>query len=100
MYRVGDLPGYGNIWYEPTGIANILSMSRATNKFRVFFDREGGNFSRMVLPDIEMRFQLIPKEIYYFNAADRESSFLLLNNVSENHGGFTWRYYEGGLEAP
>ena len=24
--RVGDLPGYGNVWYEPTGIANILSM--------------------------------------------------------------------------
>ena len=24
--RVGDLPGYGTVWYEPTGIANILSM--------------------------------------------------------------------------
>ena len=31
--RVGDLPGYGTVWYEPTGIANILSMSRATKKF-------------------------------------------------------------------
>ena len=24
--RVGDLHGYGTVWYEPTGIANILSM--------------------------------------------------------------------------
>ena len=44
MDRVGDLPGYGTVWYEPTGIANILSMSRATKKFRVVFDIEGGNF--------------------------------------------------------
>ena len=43
--RVGDLPGYGTVWYEPTGIANILSMSRATKKFRVVFDSEGGDFS-------------------------------------------------------
>ena len=43
--RVGDLPGYGTVCYEPTGIANILSMSRVTKKFRVIFDSEGRNFS-------------------------------------------------------
>ena len=43
--RVNDLPGYGNIWYEPTGIAKILSISRATKKFRVVFDSERRNFS-------------------------------------------------------
>ena len=42
--RVGNLPGYGTVLYEPTGIANILSMSRSTKKFRVIFDSEGGNF--------------------------------------------------------
>ena len=42
--RIGELHGYGTVWYEPTGIANILSMSRATNKFRVIFDSEGGVF--------------------------------------------------------
>ena len=26
MDRVGDLPGYRNVWYEPTGIANSLYM--------------------------------------------------------------------------
>ena len=35
--RVGDLPGYGTVWYEPTGIANTLSMSRETKKFWVVF---------------------------------------------------------------
>ena len=45
MDRVGDLPGYGTVWYEPTGITNILSMSRATKTFRVIFNSKGRNFS-------------------------------------------------------
>ena len=31
--RVSDLPSYGTVWYEPTGIANIISMLMATKKF-------------------------------------------------------------------
>ena len=68
--RVSDLPGYRTVWYEQTGIANILSMSRATNKFRVVFDSEGRNFSRIVLPDREVRFQLSPNGVYYFDATE------------------------------
>ena len=60
MDRVGDLPGYGTLWYETTGIANILSMSRATKKFRVIFDSEGRNCFRMVLPDRGVKFQFSP----------------------------------------
>ena len=43
--RFDDLPGYGTVWYDPTGITNIISMSRAMKKFRGIFDSEGGNFS-------------------------------------------------------
>ena len=42
--RVGDLPGYGTVWYGPKGIANILSMSRVTRKFWFFFASKGGFF--------------------------------------------------------
>ena len=93
--RVGDLPGYGTVWYEPTGIANVFSMSRATKKFLVVFDSKGGNFFRMVLPDMEIRFQIRPNGLYYFDATDRENSILMLNTVSENREGFTHREYEG-----
>ena len=89
--RIGELPGYGTVWYELTGIANILSMLRVTKKFRVIFDSEGGNFFRMVLPDREVKFQLSPKGLYYFDAADRENGVLLLNTVSENREVFTQR---------
>ena len=75
--RFGDLPGYGTVWYEPTGIANIFSMSRATKKFWVIFDSEGGIFFRMVLPDREVIFQLSPNRLYYFDAAYRYNRLLL-----------------------
>ena len=68
-------------------------------KFRVIFESEGGNFFRMVLPDREARFKLSPNGLYYFNAADRKNSVLLLNTVSENREGFTRRDYEGPWEA-
>ena len=42
--KVGGLPSYVTVWYKPTGIADILSMLRETNKFRAVFDSEGGNF--------------------------------------------------------
>jgi hypothetical protein len=29
---VGDLPGYGKVWYHPNGIANILSLARVKDK--------------------------------------------------------------------
>ena len=62
--RIGKLPGYGTVWYEPTGIANILAMSRETKNFRVIFDSEGRNLFRMVLPDREVKFQLSPNGLY------------------------------------
>ena len=69
--RVGNLTCYRTVWYEPTGIDNILSMLRPTNKFRVIFDSESGNVFRMVLPDRKVKFQLSPNGLYYFDVADR-----------------------------
>ena len=53
----------------------------------------------MVLPNREVRFQLSPNGLYYFDATERERSVLLLNTVSENREEFTQREYEGDQEA-
>ena len=45
----------------------------------------------MVLPDREMRFRMIPKGLYYFDAADRDNSIKMINTVLENCKGFTQR---------
>ena len=53
----------------------------------------------MVLPDREIKFKLSPNGLYYFDAADRDNSVLLLKTVSENREGFSWREYEGSREV-
>ena len=40
---VGDLPGYGTVWYHPTGIANILSLNKVKSKYKVTYDSSDEN---------------------------------------------------------
>ena len=40
---VGDLNGYGTVWYHKKGIANILSLYRVTTNFHVQFDSQADN---------------------------------------------------------
>ena len=42
--RVGNLPGYVTVWYEPTGIANILLILKVTKKFQVVLTAREGIF--------------------------------------------------------
>jgi len=39
----GYVTGYGWVWYYPKGIANILSLSRVKDRFRITYDSEVGN---------------------------------------------------------
>ena len=34
----GDLKGYGTFWYYPEGIANILSLHKVQEKYKVTYD--------------------------------------------------------------
>ena len=37
---VGDLPGYGTVWYHPNGIANILSLAKMQERgYHIKYDR-------------------------------------------------------------
>jgi len=36
--KKGDLKGYGTVWFHPQGIANILSLSNVSKKYRVTYD--------------------------------------------------------------
>jgi hypothetical protein len=41
---VGDLPGYGQVWYHPSGIANILSLKRVKSRgHRITYDSTEAN---------------------------------------------------------
>ena len=66
---VGDLPGYGEVWYNPNGIANILSLSRVKARgFRVTFDSNTGNEFHVHKTDGNKRvFQQSKRGLYYMD---------------------------------
>ena len=35
---VGDLPGYGTVWYDPKAIVNILSLHRVRDQYHISYD--------------------------------------------------------------
>ena len=67
---VGDLPGYGTVWFDPTAIANILSLSRVRKKaYTVSYDSTSGD--EFVVTNKTtgkvMRFQPTKSGLYYLD---------------------------------
>jgi hypothetical protein len=49
---VGDLPGYGKVWFHPNGIANILSLARVKEQgYHVTYNSNNGNKFLIHKPD-------------------------------------------------
>lgn len=40
---IGDLPGYGPVWFKEDGLANILSLVRVSKIYQVTYDSSNGN---------------------------------------------------------
>ena len=67
---IGDLPGYGTVWYHPNGIANILSLSKVKEKYRVTFDSDINNKFVVHRPDGTRRiFQQSPRGLYFLDTS-------------------------------
>jgi hypothetical protein len=95
---VGDLPGYGTVWYDPKSIANILSLKRVTDKYHVTFDSSNGGSFIVTKPDGSVfEFQQSPGGLYYLDTEKRGTT--LVNTVAENKGSYTNEDYAKALRA-
>ena len=84
-YR-GYLSGYGWVWYYPEGIANILSLSRVRERYRVTFDSAMDNCFHVHKDNGKiLRFQEASRRLYYFDTEDRdEEETMLITTVDNN----------------
>ena len=41
---IGDLPGYGTVWYDPKAIANILSLPQVRKHYHISYDSSHRKF--------------------------------------------------------
>jgi hypothetical protein len=94
---IGMLQGYGTVWYNPTGIANILSLAKAKERgYRVTFDSAEGNAFHLHKDDGTVRvFQQSPKGLYYLDTktGHDHDEMSLINTVEDNGTKYSQRDY-------
>ena len=99
---VGELPGYGTVWYHPKGIANILSLSRlkARAGFRVTYDSKNGNEFVVEKPDGTTRtFKQSERGLYFMDTSATGRGVALINTVADNKSSYTNRDYSRAVLA-
>ena len=52
---IGDMEGYGEVWYNPKGIANIISLGEVSTRHRITMDSTLDNAIFIHKPDGTMR---------------------------------------------
>ena len=101
--QVGDLPGYGTVWYHPEGIANILSLSRVKEHgYHVTYDSQDGNRFVVHKPDGTLRiFNESTRGLYFMdtNNSTVQSGNVMINTVADNRSSYTNRAYSRAILA-
>lgn len=71
---IGDLPGYNKpIWFDPNGIANILSLSNVKKVYRVSFDSCKGNIFTIHKESGNIIFKQCKNGLYYHDLSEYTS---------------------------
>ena len=88
---IGDLPGHGTVWYHPNGIANILSLSKVKEKYRVTFDSDINNqFIIRRTDGMQQIFQQSSRGLYFLDTsltpqpATGTNGTVLVTTVADN----------------
>ena len=106
-HLVGTLPNFGTVWYNPSSLANILSLRAVRQVCRVTMDTDKEVTILVHLKDgTIMRFIKFCSGLYFFNASkaiSRSSSpssgYCFIDTVPNNLASFTRREIEGATAA-
>ena len=97
---VGDLKGFGEVWYNPKGIANILSMAVVEKSFRVTYDSGNDMGFTVEKKDGSCRtFRRSRRGLFYLDTAEKKDekgtgkNVAFVNTVEQNKLNYTKRDY-------
>ena len=107
-HLIGDLPGYGTVWYDPKAIANILSLRRVRDKYRITYDSKYQQFVVTKPCGKEFVFKESDGGLHYLDTTrsaqdeqqdhGREHMFMV-NTVKDNRRNFTNNDYLRAIRA-
>ena len=102
---VGDLPGYGSVWFDPRAIANVLSLKLVKEKYHIEYNSEKGDGFVVMKPTRE-KFNFIQSGsgLHYLDMTLQSTckmteTALVVNMVKENKKNYTNNDYLRALRA-
>ena len=106
----GMLPGYGEVWYHPSGIANVLSLVNVKNAEgtrRITYDSKNGNqFTVEKTNGSKRNFVQSKRGLYYLDVQEEiiqpeksEQATTLVNTVANNKSKYSQRDYSRAVLA-
>jgi hypothetical protein len=101
MNMADDLPGYGQVWYHPRGITNIMPLKRVKSQgHHITYDSAQANEFHVHKPDGTIRvFQESPRGLYYSDTDTHKTRTLFVNTVAGSKSKYTNRDYLPALLA-
>jgi hypothetical protein len=78
---VGDLIGYGTVWFYPQGIANILSLALVQKQFYITFDSTNNN-GFIVHNESKRKFVMSVRGLYYCDMGKEEGDVLVGDGIT------------------
>jgi hypothetical protein len=94
---IGNLPGYGEVWYNKTGIVNILLFSKVEEKYRVTYDSmDSKQFLVHKGNGVVRKFKQSKNGLFYLDAKEPndEIGTVLVNTVADNKIKYTNAAYK------
>ena len=101
---VGDLPGYGTVWYDPKAIANILSLRRVQDCYHITYDMSHRRFIITKPSGKEFAFHESEGGLHYLDTThqqgqQRQGHIFAVNTVKDNKKNFTNNDYLQAVRA-
>lgn len=88
--KKGLYKGYEDVWYHEFGIANILTLARLQQKYRVEYDSNKGPGFIVHSETNKMVFKQSEGGLFYIDANEKHG-VLLVETVRENSKGYLFR---------
>ena len=96
---VGELRGYGTVWFAPEGIANILSLRQVREKYAVQYGADSCMFV-VTKPDRKMiMFKESPSGLHYLDT-EGDSGTALVSTVASKRSNYSNQDYLHAVRGP
>lgn len=88
----GTFDGYGEVWYHPDAMSNILSVKNVKKQFRITYDSEGKDRFTVHKDNRQIHFDCSNNGLYFHDFNNR--NITLVNTIEEKKEGFSKRQVE------